>query len=223
MTGVYEHALGSETDDLHPAVRDRYAIDADDTTASVGRGTMDISRGTHVLPALYAMTPRNLLFPEAGKDVPFSVTTFGCRTDGDHEALVTRREFAFPRRRRRFDSLTVWDEENERLLDFLGTGGLLVSELHPYVEAGALVVESGRQWLRRGERYDRLPGPLAASVDVRDRFDDVDEQYHVLATVENALAGHVMSYRGQFTQKNRRRDEVDTTPPTRGLTALPPR
>ncbi|SFK69696.1 protein of unknown function [Halogranum rubrum] len=221
MTGVYEHALGSEADDLHPKVRDRYAVDADGTTASVGRGTMDISRGTHVLPALYAMTPRNLLFPEAGKGVPFSVTTFGCRTDGDHEALVTRREFAFPRRRRRFDSLTVWDDENDRLLDFLGTGGLLVSELRPRVEAGALVVESGRQWLRRDDSYHRLPGPLAASVEVRDRFDEVDERYHVVATVENTLAGHILSYRGTFTQEDRERGDVDTTPPTERLTTLP--
>lgn len=221
MTGVYEHALGTEADDLHSKVRDRYALDADDTTASVGRGTMDISRGTHILPALYAMASRNLLFPEAGKTVPFSVTTFGCRTDGGDEALVTRREFAFPRRRRRFDSLTVWDDENERLLDFLGTGGLLVSELFPRVEAGALVVESGRQWLRRDDSYHRLPGPLAASVEVRDRFDETDEQYHVLATVENTLAGHVMSYRGAFTQEDCERDDVDTTPTTQGLKVLP--
>jgi hypothetical protein len=170
------------------------------------------------------MTSRNLLFPEGGKRVPFTVQTVGYRTEAGYEALTTRREFAFARRRRRFDSLTVWDHENDRLLDFLGTGGLVVSELHPRVEAGALVVEGGRQWLRSGEDYVRLPGPLAASVEVRDRFDEADERYHVLATVENPLAGHILSYRGTFTQESRKLDTVpDDLRPTRNLTTLPPR
>ncbi|QCJ46707.1 DUF4166 domain-containing protein [Haloprofundus sp. MHR1] len=224
MTGVYERALGDGVDDLHPKVRERYALDADDDVLCVGRGEMDISRGTHVLPALYAMAPRNLLFPEGGHDVPFTVKTVGLRDDAGREALATIREFSFGRRRRRFDSLTVWDDENERLLDFLGTDGPLVSELLPSVDAGALVVGSGRQWVRRGERYARLPGPLAANVEVRDRYDDADERYHVDAVVENVLAGHVLSYRGAFGQERRTLDAVpDDLRPTRGLDVLPPR
>lgn len=226
MTGVYERALGDEADDLHPKVRDRYALDADDPLVTVGRGEMDVSRGTHVLPALYAMTAENLLFPEAGHDVPFAVTTTGYRAETGHEVLTTRREFAFPGRRRRFDSSTVWDPEGERLLDFLGTTGRLATELLPRVEprTGALVVEGSRQWLGAGDRYVRLPGPLAASVEVRDRYDEADERFHVTATVENPLAGHVLSYRGRFTQETR---NVGSTPPELrlepGLGTLPPR
>ncbi|KTG08412.1 hypothetical protein AUR64_19480 [Haloprofundus marisrubri] len=224
MTGVYERALGDDADDLHPKVHERYALDVDDSVVCVGRGEMDISRGTHVLPALYAMRSRNLLFPEAGRDIPFTVTTVGFRDDAGHEALATIREFRFGPKRRRFDSLTVWDDENERLLDFLGTGGLVASELHPSVEAGALVVEGGRQWLRRDDRYVSLPGPLAASVEVRDRYDEVDEKYHVDAVVENPLAGHILSYRGAFTQETETLETVpDGMRPTRGLDVLPPR
>lgn len=224
MAGVYEHALGDDADDLHPKVRERYALGPDDGVACMGRGKMDISRGAHVLPALYAMTTQDLLFPEAGKQVPFTVTTVGYRNDAGYEVLTTRREFVFKRRQRRFDSLTVWDEYDERLLDFLGRDGHIVSELHPRVEAGALVVEGGRQWLRAGDRYVRLPGPLAASVEVRDRYDDTDEQYHVLATVENPLAGHILSYRGSFTQQIH---ELTAVPkdlrPSSDLDELPPR
>lgn len=224
MTGVYEHALGADADNLHPKVRERYALGPDDAIACMGRGTMDISRGTHVLPALYAMTTQNLLFPEAGKQIPFSVTTVGYRNDAGYEVLTTRREFVFKRKHRRFDSLTVWDDHNERLLDFLGSNGHIVSELHPRVEAGALVVEGGKQWLRAGDRYVRLPESLAASVEVRDRYDDTDEQYHVLATVENPLAGHILSYRGTFTQETH---ELETIPaglrPSSGLETLPPK
>ncbi|MFC4359379.1 DUF4166 domain-containing protein [Halobium salinum] len=223
MTGVYERALGGEAEALHPMVRDRYALDSDDPAVCVGRGEMDISRGTHVLPALYAMTAEDLLFPEAGHDVPFAVTTAGYRSEAGHEVLTTRREFVFPGRRRRFDSSTVWDAGNDRLLDFLGRMGRIATELHPRVEAGALVVEAGRQWLHVGDRYVPLPEALAASVEVRDRYDEADERFHVLATVENPLAGHILSYRGSFTQETRAVDSVpDDLRLDPGLSTLPP-
>lgn len=224
MTGVYERALGDDADALHPQVRDRYALDSGDPAVCVGRGEMDISRGTHVLPVLYAMTAEDLLFPEAGHDVPFSVTTTGYRSEAGHEVLTTRREFAFPGKRRRFDSSTVWDAANERLLDFLGRTGRIATELHPRVENGALVVEGGRQWLHVGDRYVPMPGPLAATVEVRDRYDEASERYYVTATVENPLAGHILSYRGSFTQEV---EAVDSVPEELrlepGLSTLPPR
>jgi hypothetical protein len=224
MTGVYERALAAAADDLHPQVRERYSLAPDDEVATVGNGLMDITRGALALPVLAVMPARNLLFPESGTDVPFTVTTAGYRTAAGHEALTTVREFDFGDRRRRFDSLTVWDDANGRLLDFLGTGGHVVSELHPRVEDGALVVAGGRQWVRAGGRYVPLPGPLAVDVTVRDRYDPEGERFEVTATVESALAGHVLGYRGTFTQERR---EMTTVPtdlrPTEDLETLPPR
>ena len=219
MTGVYERALGAAADDLHPNVRERYSIGPGDGV-TVGRGRMDISRGVHTLPALYAMTPVDMLFPEAGHDVRFAVTTVGYELDG-HEAMTTRRVFNFDGTRRRFDSVTVWDERNDRLLDYLGRGGPVATELHPRVEDGTLVVEAGRQWLHRKGRYLSLPDALAADVEVRDRYDPAGENYHVLATVENPLAGHILSYRGSFTQESEDRD-VERLKPIAELPTLPP-
>jgi len=219
MTGVYERALGAAADDLHPNVRERYSIGPGDGV-TVGRGRMDISRGVHTLPALYAMTRRDMLFPEAGHDVRFAVETVGYELSG-HEAMTTRRTFNFDGRRRRFDSVTVWDERNERLLDYLGRGGPIATELHPRVEDSALVVEAGRQWLHRNGRYVGLPDALAAGVEVCDRYDEPGEKYHVLATVENPLAGHILSYRGTFTQETEDRDDA-TLRPIETLPKLPP-
>lgn len=222
MTGVYEHALGSDAGDLHPKVRERYSISPEEGVATVGRGEMDIRRGAQFLPVLYAMPIRNLLFPESGDDVPFSVTTVAYRDEAGHEVMTTRREFEFESARRRFDSLTVWDADAERLLDFLGTGGHIVSELHPRVEDGALVVEGGRQWFRVRGHYLPMPEPLAATVEVRDRYDEAEECYYVDAVVET-VAGRVLSYRGAFTQD---REPMTNVPaelrPTRGLWTLPP-
>lgn len=232
MTGVYERALGEERDELHPNVRERYGIDSADDVVCVGHGQMDISRGTHVLPVLYAMTTQNLLFPESGHDINFTIMTVGFRDETGHEVLATLREFTFEETTRRFDSLTVWDADNERLLDFLGTDGLLVAELHPHVEKGALVVETGRQWLRLGDRYVPVRGPLAVDVEVRDRYNAADDRYHVSAVIENTLAGHVLSYRGAFTQEmddhDAAPDELRSTPlsdelrSTQGIETLPP-
>ena len=224
MTGVYDRALGDAAADLHPKVRDRYSLGPDDGTVCVGRGEMDITRGALVLPALYAMTTQNMLFPEAGEDVRFSVTTVAYTTEGGHEAMTTRRAFDFGDTTRLFDSLTVWDADAERLLDFLGTHGRIASELHPRVEDGALVVAGGRQWTRLGNRYVPLPGPLAADVEVRDRYDENDERYHVTATVENDLVGHMLGYQGTFTQNQTASGGTpDDLRIVRGLDRLPPR
>ena len=223
MRGVYERALGSEAEALHPKVRERYHLTSADDRLCIGRGRMHISRGTHVLPVLYPMTAQNLLFPEAGHDIPFSIQTVGFRDRTGREVLATLREFEFSRRVRRFDSLTVWDEEEHRLLDFLGTNGYFVSELHPRVEAGAFVIESGHQWIRINDRYLQLPQSLAVDVELRDRYDEVDERYHVNAVLENTLAGHIFSYRGTFTEKiESLRTIPDDLPLPSEIETLPP-
>jgi len=223
VTGVYEYALGEAAEDLHPNVRERYALGPDDAFATVGRGLMDITRGAIALPVLAVMPVRNLLFPESGEDVPLSVTTVGWRDPAGYEALTTRREFDFDGKVRQFDSTTVWDAERERLFDFLGTGGMVVSELHPRVEDGVLVVEGGKQWARVGGRYLPTPGPLGVDVTVRDRYDERDKQFHVTATVESGLLGHILGYRGSFTQERRELERVpDDLKPVTGIDPLPP-
>ena len=164
------------------------------------------------------MRSRDLLFPEAGQDIRFAVETVGYERSG-HEAMTTRRTFNFDGTRRRFDSVTVWDERNDRLLDYLGRGGLIATELRPRVEDGTLVVGAGRQWLHRTDRYVALPDAMAAGVEVRDRYDETGERYRVLATVENPLAGHILSYRGTFTQSTEDRDDTALRP----MAALPKR
>lgn len=224
MTGVYARALGAAVSDLHPEVRERYGADSGPGVVTVGRGEMDVSSGLLARPALYATTGQNLLFPETGTAVPFTVTSAEYRTDGGHQVLGMRRAFEFDGRVRRFDSRTLWDAESDRLLDYLGAGGHLVSELHPRAEDGALVVEGGRQWLRVGGRYLRLPGPLAADVAVRDHYDDRAERYGVHVELRSALAGEIVTYDGTFTQERHRdravpdelRSEYDFAP-------LPPR
>ena len=224
MTGVYARALGDAVEGLHPKVQERYGTDSGPGVVTVGRGEMDVTSGTLARPALYAMPAQNLLFPETGTDVPFTVTAAEYRTDGGLQVLGMRRSFEFDGTVRRFDSRTLWDADGERLLDYLGSGGHLVSELHPRVEDGALVVEGGRQWLRVGGRYLPLPGPLAADVAVRDHYDEEADRYGVHAELRSALAGEIVTYDGRFTQERHRdRDVPDALRAGYDFTPLPPR
>lgn len=223
MTGVYARALGEAVEDLHPKVQERYGTDSGPGVVTVGRGEMDVSNGPLARPVLYAMTAQNLLFPETGTGVPFTVTSAEFLIEAGHQVLGMRRTFEFEGSTRHFDSRTVWDADGERLLDYLGSGGRLVSELHPRVEDGALVVEGGRQWLRAGGRYLRLPGPLAADVAVRDRYDDAAAQYGVHAELRSPLAGEIVTYDGRFTQdRHRDRDVPEELRPGYDVTPLPP-
>ena len=224
MTGVFARALGEAVADLHPKVQERYGTDSGPGVVTVGRGEMDVTSGRLARPALYAMTAQNLLFPETGTGIPFSVTSAEYRTDAGHQVLGMRRSFEFEDTVRHFDSRTLWDADGERLLDYLGSGGSLVSELHPRVEDGALVVDGGRQWLRVGGRYLPLPGPLAADVTVRDHYADEEERYRVHAELRSSLTGEIVTYDGRFTQERHRdRDVPDELRATFDFTPLPPR
>lgn len=224
MTGVYALALGDEVADLHPKVQERYGTDSGPGVVTIGRGEMDVTSGTLALPALYTMTRENLLFPETGTDVPFTVTSAEYKTEAGHQVLGMRRAFEFEGTVRHFDSRTIWDDDGERLLDYLGSAGRLVSELHPRVEDGALVVEGGRQWLRVGDQYLPLPGPLAADVTVRDHYDDAAERYGVHAGLRSPLVGEIVTYDGRFTQERHRdRDVPAELRATYDFRPLPPR
>lgn len=78
MTSVFQRALGSDFDRLHPQLQRRFSVGLDSGEACVGRGTM--SRIWHgagfVRPFLALGGTRNILVPRAGRDVPFVIENF---------------------------------------------------------------------------------------------------------------------------------------------------
>lgn len=223
MSSIFERALGADADSLHPKVRERYGFDSSDDVSTVGRGTMEIGNNPLAVPLLWAGTGVNLLFPETGPAVPFRVRNYAFRDSAGREALAIRRTLEVaPTRTRAFDSVTVYDDEHDRLLDVLGTGAPVATELTASVADGALLLEAGDQWARIGQRYVPLPGALSVAVEVRDWYDDDDHCYRVAASVESPLVGQVMRYGGRFQQEQR---EVEFVPrgirPTPALDRLP--
>ena len=223
MSSLYERALGDDFERLHPKIRERYGVDADDGLARVGRGrTERIVRGVSSLPLLWAGARFDLCFPEALREAPFEVRTYAYR-DGGRETLSVRRTFDVGRTRR-LDTAAVWDDERERVVGFLGRGGRLVAELRPECDDGALRVTTGEQWLRRDGGYVRVPDPLVVRAETYHRYDEARERFRTRLTVRNSLVGTLFGYRGWFEETHKPVVNVPAAvKPTRPIPTLPGR
>jgi hypothetical protein len=78
MTSIYHQALGSDFSKLHPKIQRRFGISSQSGLASCGTGTMDrIWHGApYTLPFLFVGTWRNIMFPESGRNVPFTIQNY---------------------------------------------------------------------------------------------------------------------------------------------------
>ena len=75
MPSIYQRALGSDFEKLHPKIQERFGFNSEDRIASIGSGVMDeIWRGRfYTVPFLYLGTWRRIMFPECGEDIPFTI------------------------------------------------------------------------------------------------------------------------------------------------------
>jgi hypothetical protein len=198
VTSLFERALGEQWDDLHPKLRDRYGLVADDDSVTVGRGTMTrLSTGAVAWPVLWLATRQDFVFPESGADVPFEIRTHAALDGRGAEALHLRRHFETSPSRDFVDVLR-WNYRDDCLTNVFGRDGYVAANLDLAVEDGGIAIEIGPQWVHVGGRWLRLPDPLAAGGSLRDWYDDYAERYRVAASITNQLAGHLVGYHGGF-------------------------
>lgn len=198
MTSLFERALGDDRSDLHPKLRERYDLVDDDDRIAVGRGTMTrLSTGAVAWPVLWLATRQDFVFPEGGRDVPFTIETHAAVDADGNEALHLRRHFETDPPRDFVDVLR-WNPRDDCLTNLFGRDGYVAANLDLAVEDGGIAIEIGTQWVRVGGRWVRLPGPLGAGGSLRDWYDDYADRYRVAASITNALAGHLVGYHGGF-------------------------
>lgn len=125
---ILARALASDFDRLHPQLQQRLGVTVRDGVARVGRGVVDeVWRGRPVVaPFLRFGTRRNLLFPETGRDVPFTIENYPYLDDHGRETVSFVRTFEVaPGRRRRFEASMVLDTSRPGrrpvVVDYLGT------------------------------------------------------------------------------------------------------
>lgn len=205
MSSIFQQALGLDFDRLHPRLQERFGFASTHHTACIGTGVMDrVWRGRAGLaPFLHLGASRNLLFPETGTTVPFTIENYAYRDGFGRETLTFVRTFDVARgRRRRFDATMVLSPERGTIVDYLGTHQHVAADLDVSVDrAGGLVIRSGGFRLYEGPLGLRLPRGLAADALVRESWDDEAGCFRIAVEVTNRVVGPVFGYHGRFTAR----------------------
>jgi Domain of unknown function (DUF4166) len=200
VTSIYQRALGSEFDRLHPQIQRRFGFDSTDGVASIGRGLMDeVWRGRfYTVPFLYIGTWRRIMFPETGRNIPFTIENYAFIDDFGRETVTWLRTFESTRRRR-FDAYMVYSESRGAIVDYLGSHEHLAVDIELSVDdEGGLRLRSGAQ--RFYERALGFPFPMLFSgiADVREWFDEGIGRFRISVDVTNRVWGPLFGYRGTF-------------------------
>lgn len=201
MSSVFEEALGADFQRLHPMMQRRFGVGLDAAEACIGRGVMtSIRRGPWwTVPFLQIGRLRNILVPDVGDDVPFTIENYPYRDAHGRETVTFVRTYTTrPGRAARFDATMVL--VGGRVLDYLGSHQHLAVDLDLVVDdRGGLVLTSDAQRFYEGPIAFRFPMLFSGRATLHEYWSDEDESFHVDLEVRNALFGFLFGYRGTFT------------------------
>ena len=200
MRSIYERVLGSDFKRLHPQIQRRFGFSSRDHLAAIGTGTMDeIWHGAfYTLPFLYVGTWRWIMFPERGRDVPFSIENYAYLDELGRETVTWIRKF-HTKKVRRFDAYMIYSEQRGRIVDYLGSHQHLAVDLDLSVdERGGLRVKSGAQRFYEGRIAFSFPLLFSGVADVCEWYDDAMQKFRIEVNVHNRRWGRLFGYRGSF-------------------------
>lgn len=200
MSSIYERALGADFARLHPQIQRRFGFSSAHGVASIGTGVMErVWHGPmYTLPFLYIGSWRRIMFPEQGRDVPFTIQNYAY-VDGLGRETVTWIRTFDTRRSRRFDAYMIYSEERRRVVDYLGTHQHLAVDLHLSVdERGGIRIRSGEQRFYEGPLDFRFPLLFSGVADACEWYDDALGRFRIEVEVHNRRWGPLFGYRGTF-------------------------
>jgi Domain of unknown function (DUF4166) len=200
MTSIYQRALGSDFERLHPEVQRRFGFSSADGVASIGRGVMgEVWRGRlYTLPFLYIGSWRRIMFPETGKDIPFTIENYAFIDQFGRETVSWIRTFESTKRRR-FDAYMVYSDRRGGIVDYLGSHEHLAVDIDLWVdEEGGLRLRSGAQRFYERALGFRFPMLFSGLADVREWFDERIGRFRISVDVRNTVWGPLFGYRGTF-------------------------
>jgi hypothetical protein len=200
VTSIYRQALGSDFDRLHPEIQRRFGFSSADGVASIGCGVMDeVWKGRfYTLPFLYVGTWRRIMFPETGRDIPFTIENYAFVDDFGRETVSWVRTFESTKIRR-FDAYMVYSGERGRIVDYLGSHEHLAVDIDLSVdEEGGLRLQSGAQRFYEGRLGFDFPMAFSGIADVREWYDDTIGRFRITVDVRNRRWGRLFGYRGTF-------------------------
>ncbi|MGV3714058.1 DUF4166 domain-containing protein [Pseudolysinimonas sp.] len=198
---MFARALGDDFRRLHPMLRRRFGVGLEAGYACVGRGTMTrIRRGPWwTVPFLQIGRLRNILVPDVGDDVPFTIENYPYRDALGRETVTFVREYDIRGRTRRFDATMIFSAARGRIVDYLGTHQHLAVDLDLAVEAdGSLRLTSDAQRFYAGPLGFRFPMLFSGRADLRESYDDETGRFRIRLEVRNRLFGFLFGYEGAF-------------------------
>jgi uncharacterized protein DUF4166 len=200
-TSIFATALGAEFGRLHPAMQRRFGLV--NGGACIGTGVMDeIWHGSALaVPFLKLGTRRHILFPETGRDVPFTIENYAYADSFGRDTVTFVRTFRIPNGpARRFDATMVYNPERRVIVDFLGTHQHMAVDLDIRVDdRGGIRIRSGEQRFREGPLGFRFPGALTGSARLSEWYDEETGAYRIDVAVVNPHLGPLFGYRGRFS------------------------
>ena len=201
MTSMFERAMGEEFGRLHPMLQRRFGVGLESGYGCVGTGTMHrVRRGPWwTVPFLQFGRLRNILVPDTGTDVPFTIHNYPYRDPLGREAVTFVREYELGGKTRRLDA-TMTSSGDGGVVDYLGTHQHLAVDLDLRAEAdGSLHLRSDAQRFYEGVVGFRFPMLFSGRAVLRERFDDEKGVFRVDLEVVNPVFGFLFGYDGEFT------------------------
>ena len=192
MKSIYQQVLGSDFGKLHPQIQKRFGFNSNDKIASVGKGVMQsVWYGKpYTLPFLYIGTWRNIMFPQKGKDIPFTIENYAYKDKFGRETVTWVRKYQFPKRVRRFDATMIYSEKRKRIVDYLGTHQHLAVDIKMTVaENGGIKLRSGEQRFYEGFLGFKFPMLFSGEANVCEWFDDREQKFRISVEVGNKTWG----------------------------------
>ena len=200
MSSIYQHVLGPDFNRLHPEIQRRFGFSSSDNIASIGRGVMEeVWKGRfYTLPFLYIGTWRRIMFPETGRNIPFTIENYAFVDSFGRETISWVRTFQSSRTRR-FDAYMVYGQTRGRIVDYLGSHQHLAVDIELSVDdEGGLCLRSGAQRFYEGVIGFNFPMLFSGIATVREWYDGNAQRFRISVDVRNRVWGRLFGYRGSF-------------------------
>lgn len=196
---IYQELLGGEFQRLHPNLQARYALPIGKPFHGVGTMSKIETGATWLIPFFKLATRWHFLFPENGKNVPFTIKNTSRLLPTGEAEIYWERTFYFDKVTRYFNAFMTFDAHRSVVKDYLGEPSLFYSDLKFTVtQEGCIHISSGRQRLVVGKLEIPIPRFLEGVVIVEEGYDDAREVFTIQVDIRNRIVGRLMTYEGEF-------------------------
>ncbi|RBW68919.1 DUF4166 domain-containing protein [Bacillus taeanensis] len=201
MTSIYERALGTDFQKLHPELQQKFALHSAQNKAAISRGVMtEIAGGSALVkPFLKLGEKRKLTFTERGENIPFTLENYAYQDAFGRETVAWIRKFQFQEAVRHFDATMIYSNERGSIVDYLGNIQELAADIWLTVtENGGIHMQSSSLRFIKGKFALPIPDLVAGLAEVTEWYDDEKECFFIEVHVKNPLFGTIFSYSGTF-------------------------